>query len=254
MASHVYDIRAWLRTVPAAREAAHRYRRLVHPVDLGNVRRTRPVSDIFGFDRGRPVGRYYTERFLRQHQEDIRGRVLEVKDSAYTIRYGHDVSQADVLDIDSSNPLATIVADLAQAGGLFSESFDCFILTQTLQYIYDLRAAISHAHRILRPGGVLLATLPTGGRIDPTSKVPEYWRFTAASCARLFGEIFGDGNVQVESHGNVLVCIASLLGMATEELSRKELETNDPMFPVEITVRAVRAAQQTAPAQTVDSG
>jgi SAM-dependent methyltransferase len=218
-----------------------RLRRLARPAWLGTIRRTTPLSDRYGYDRGTPVDRYYIERFLEEHRRHIRGRVLEVKDSGYTDRYGTAVEQLDVLDIDPANPRATIISDLAAADSIPSDTFDCFILTQTLQLIYDTRAAIFHAHRILRPGGVLLVTVPAVSRVVPEYGLKaDYWRFTAASCASLFGKAFGAQQVTLRSYGNVLTAIAFLTGMAYEELSRRELDTNDEYFPVIVAVCAIR--------------
>jgi hypothetical protein len=38
----------------------------------------------------------------------------------------------------------------------------------------------------------------------------------------------------------MLTCIAFLAGMAIEELTRTELETDDSFFPLIVTVRAVK--------------
>jgi SAM-dependent methyltransferase len=160
----------------------------------------------------------------------------------YTCRFGAAVERSDVLDIDPTNPSATIVADLANADDVASETFDCFILTQTLQYIYDLRSAVEHAHRILRPGGTLLCTVPTVSRIARRELDSEYWRLTTAGCARLFGDVFAGGVVEVRARGNVLSAVAFLVGMAREELSSRELDRDDPFFPVIVTVRATKAA------------
>lgn len=218
---------------------SQRFRRLSRPAWLGTLRRTTPLSDSFGYDRGTPVDRYYIEKFLKEHRQDICGHVLEVKDSGYTDQYGTAVEQRDVLDIDSSNPKASIVADLAAADSIPSDSFDCFILSQTLLLIYDVRAAIAHAHRILRPGGVLLATVPAASRIC-ISLQADYWRFTVASCSALFGEVFGSDHITVTSHGNVLSAIAFLTGMAYQELSARELDAHDDYIPLIITIRAVK--------------
>lgn len=231
-----------LRNLPAERrrELRLRARRVARPAWLGSVRRTRPLSDVWGRDRGTPIDRYYIERFLERERASIRGRVLEVMNADYTRRFDTGVEQSDVLDVDETNELATVVADLAAADAVPSESFDCFILTQTLQYLYDLRAAVGHAHRILRPGGTLLCTVPAVSRIGRRHLDVEHWRFTSASCSRLFGETFGEESVAVEAHGNVLVAVAFLLGMAREELKDEELEHRDPFFPVLLTVRATR--------------
>jgi SAM-dependent methyltransferase len=219
-----------------------RLMRLRRPAWLGTIRRTSPMSDHFGRERGMPVDRYYIERFLEQNRERIRGRVLEVKDSDYTRRFGVEVSRSDVLDIDDHNPDATVVADLADAHDVEAGVFDCFILTQTLHYIFDVASALEHVHRILRPGGTVLCTVPVVSRIGRGELAPEYWRFTPTTCKILFERAFPGGEIEVRGRGNVLPCVAFLMGMATEELSARELETADPFFPLLVTVRATKAA------------
>ena len=110
--------------------------RRIGVVGLPSLRRTRPVSAYWGFDRGMPVDRVYIERFLERHAADIRGRVLEVEDAEYTRTCGGTrVTTSDVLDVDPANERATVVADLGEAGSLPPERFDCAIVTQTLQYM-----------------------------------------------------------------------------------------------------------------------
>jgi SAM-dependent methyltransferase len=218
-------------------------RRLRYPSTDGLLS-VRPKSDHWGWDRGTPVDRYYIERFLGEHAGDVRGNVLEVKDADYIRKYGRDVVRTDVLDIDAANPQATIVADLSVGEGIPASFFDCFILTQTLQYIYDLRGAVAQCERLLRPGGVLLVTVPSLSRIVHGAGLEwDYWRFTAASCRRLFGEAFGDASVEVQTHGNVLAATAFLRGTALEEIPRRKLDVNDPYFPLLVTVRAVKRRQ-----------
>jgi SAM-dependent methyltransferase len=218
-----------------------RLQRVRHPAWLGTIRRTTPLSEHYGRDRGTPVDRYYIEQFLATESAAIHGRVLEVMNRDYTGRFGAAVDSSDVLDIDPGNPEATIVGDLASADAVPTGSFDCFILTQTLQYIYDLKAAVAHAHRILGPGGTLLCTVPVVSRIDRRELGSEYWRLTAAACSRLFEDVFPPNGVAVRSRGNILTAVAFLVGMAAEELSTRELERDDPFFPLVVTVRATKA-------------
>ena len=69
---------------PWAYTLAQRLNRLRRPGWLGISHRTTPLSEYWGYDRGLPVDGYYIERFLAEHRYDIQGRVLEVKDNAYT--------------------------------------------------------------------------------------------------------------------------------------------------------------------------
>jgi SAM-dependent methyltransferase len=221
------------------RRLLQRARRLTHPAWLGTLRRTAPLSQSWGRDRGSPVDRFYIARFVEQHRRDIHGHVLEIRQNTYADRYGSEIRRCDVIDIDRANRRATIVADLTAADAIQPNQFDCFILTQMLQFVYDYQAVVAHAHRLLRPGGTLLATMPAISRID-RRLASDYWRFTVASCSALFGDIFGTEQIQVYSYGNVLAAIAFLAGMAQEELSYNELIAHDDHFPVIIAVRAIK--------------
>jgi SAM-dependent methyltransferase len=185
------------------------------------------------------VDRYYIDSFLEAHRKDIHGRTLEILNTEYTRRFGSYNERADILDIDPANRQATIIADLAAADSIENDSFDCFILTQTLQLIYDVKSALAHSHRILRPGGVLLVTVPALSRLAGEGYT-DYWRFTPASCARLFGDIFGADQVTITAYGNVLSAVAFLEGMAYEELSKPELDVIDEHYPVLMAIRAVK--------------
>lgn len=211
-------------------------------VRFGSLRRLTPISGNFGYDRGEPIDRYYIEAFLDRHAADIRGRVLEIGDDVYTRCYGGEkVTRRDVLHISADNPHATIVADLAGGDGIPSDSFDCIILTQTLHFIYDMPAAVRTIHRILRLGGVCLATVPGISQIDRGEwKDIWYWALTGTAVRRLFTGPFVQEDVTVQSHGNVLASCAFLQGIASDELTRTELDYHDPSFPLVVTVRAVK--------------
>lgn len=210
-------------------------------VSFGSLRELSPVSPFFGFDRGKPIDRFYIEKFLQQNSELIRGRVLEVAENSYTRTFGGDrVTISDILHVNSENKRATIIADLTNAEHIPSDSFDCIILTQTLQFIFDVNAAINTLHRILKPGGVLLVTVPCISQISRHDKDRwgEYWRFTDSAMERLFGDVFGKYNIEISSFGNVFVAMCFLQGLAVEELKRHELDYVDPDYQFLITVKA----------------
>jgi hypothetical protein len=121
-------------------EAAHHRAYLQHhgrdAFDWGDFRRTDPVSRDWGYDRGVPIDRRYIDDFLSAHSSDVRGDVLEVQEDDFTIAFGGPrVTHHDILDIDRSNPRATVLADLRCAPAIQSATYDCIILTQTLHVI-----------------------------------------------------------------------------------------------------------------------
>jgi hypothetical protein len=222
-----------------------RLRRRREPTDREKLGLTRldPVSRIFGFDRGKPVDRWYIERFLSAHAGDVRGRVLEVAETTYTQWYGgDDVTRSDVLYAAPGNPAATVVGNLATGEGLPLEAYDCFIMTQTLQVIYDVAAAVRGTRKVLAPNGVLLATVPGISQISREDRRDwgDWWRFTSDSARRLFTEAYGAENVEVEAHGNVLSAACFLYGLAAPELGEEELAHRDPDFELLMTIRAVK--------------
>ena len=158
-------------------------------------------------------------------------------------KYGQDrVTKSDVLHPVEGNPDATIVADLTKADHLPSDCYDAIIFTQTLQVIYDIRTVIATLYRILKPGGVLLATVSGMAQIslDDFDKWGEYWRFTSLSARLLFEEVFSVGNVTVHPYGNVLAAISFLEGLACEDLKQSELDARDRSYEILIAVRAVK--------------
>lgn len=213
--------------------------RLLRPVNLASVR---PTSDDFGQDRGLPVDRHYVEGFLDRQSVDIAGRALEIGDDTYCRRFGgRQITRQDVLHVHDV-PGATIVGDMAVAGVLPSQTFDCVVLTQTLHLVYDMAAAVRQMHETLKPGGVALVTVPGISRIDRNEwGAGWYWSLTPASAQRLFDEAFGVGNVVVETHGNVYAATRFLYGLAVEEVDVRKLDVVDECFPVILAIRAVRA-------------
>lgn len=209
-----------------------------------NVWRLEPASRNFGFDRGQPVDRFYIERFLASEAHAIRGKVLEIEHDLYTRRFGGDrVTRSEVLYRAAGLPNATIVADLADAPQIASDTFDCIILIHTLQYIYDAAAALRTCRRILKPEGTLLIAVPFIGQYSPGDRElwGEYWRFSRMALARMLAETFGADAVRIGAYGNALTATAFLQGIAAEELSPRELEHYDRDYEVIVTGVARKA-------------
>jgi len=215
---------------------------------MGGLRRLTPISRQFGFDRGKPIDRYYIEDFLGRFSGvpgyvdgDIRGRVLEVGDDVYTRHFGRP-ERVDVLHVSEANSEATVIGRLETGEGIPADQFDCVICTQTLHLLFDFRGAIESLHRMLKPGGVLLVTFPgLSQSCNPDRDLwGDHWRFTSRSARLLFEEHFQPEAVTVEAYGNVLTAVGFLHGLAAEEFDAAELRLRDPDYEVLIGVRAMK--------------
>jgi len=199
----------------------------------------RPLSAHWGWDRGLPVHRYYLEEFLRTFAADIRGRCLEFDLDLYASRFGGaGVSRVDVLHLEESNPRATIVADLTKPNDIPSDVFDCIVCTHVLHVIYEFEKAVNELHRILKPGGTLLVGVPSVSMDGPDAG--ELWRFVPNGLRMVLSTVFDRDKLLVRGYGNSLAAAAELRGVASHELTRAELNAQDPRFPVEVCARAVK--------------
>jgi hypothetical protein len=198
---------------------------------FGNLRRTRPLSADFGFDRGTPIDRYYVDQFFKRHEHRITGRVLEVQMAAYGLRFGRGVSVCHSIDVNPDvGP--TYRCDLARSGGVVpDDSYDCFLMPSTIQHLREVEPALKHALRIVRPGGSVLATAAGFVPLIPDHHL-DFWRLTPAGWTEATSRIWPGCEVEVVAYGNCLAAIAALHGIAVEELDHQELDVFDARYPV----------------------
>lgn len=203
-------------------------------VGFGDLARARPVSPMDGLERGQTVERALIERFLAKHAHGLGSAVVEWPDHGILADLGRTATGPDLSPREQKEPPRELSS--LDAGGL-----DGLVLPHALQHVYDLKSVLEAARRALKPGGVLLATLPcvsAPARFD-MDRPEDYWRFTPDSARRLFTETFGADNVTVEPLGNVLGSVASLHGVGAGELPAGGLP-DDPLRAVVIGVRAVK--------------
>jgi SAM-dependent methyltransferase len=201
------------------------------------------------------VVRYYWNRFLEERQLDIRGRALEIGVTGTVRHFGGDrLTSAEAIDVAPSDPSVTIVADLTKAHHVPSDQFDCFVNQFTIHIIYDFRAALYHSIRLLKPGGVLLINFPCRSGY-PVNGIPlgsghsahVYWWFTPCLVEAVCGELgIDDAHRRLKTYGNYFALAAYMAGLPSEELTRQELETVDPDFPLLICAR-IEKPQQWSP-------
>lgn len=228
-------------TPPIGRDRRRWLRRLARPRWAHMLSHNpAPISNMVGQDRGLPVDRLFIEAFLNHHKKLITGDVLDIKDREYTDQFGQGVTSCQVLDYNRENKAATIYDDIRSLSTIKDATFDCFIITQVLQYIDDLHASAKAIHRVLRPGGTALITVPSLGKLDGTEDNVEgsFWRFTADSCRYLFAPHFRD--LEIVPWGNVRLAMAFLTGLSAQDMTTHELRHFDARFTTGVLIRATK--------------
>lgn len=217
-------------------------KRILKKPDWKNLRNVEPYSKVFGLDRGTPIDRVYIEDFLFKNRNYIFGVVGEIGGKDYSEKYGINVKKIEVLNYTKGNKDTTIVGDLTDIKTIPENLLDCFILTQTLNFIYDFKEAIKGIKYMLKANGIALVTVSGISQISryDMDRWGDYWRFTDKSIKKSFEEIFGIGNVEVENYGNVLSSTAFLQGISAEELKKEELFYKDKNYQLTIAVKVVK--------------
>lgn len=210
------------------------------------LRNLQPISKVFGLDRGQAIDRYYIENFLIENSNYIHGTVMEIAEKTYSKKFGKNVTQYEILHFNQC-PEATIVGDLTKIETLPTNTIDCFICTQTLNFIFDFHLAIKGIYHVLKKGGVALVSLAGLCQISryDMDRWGDYWRFTSKSAHESFSHVFGKQNIKVKAYGNVLASIALLEGISCEELKKEELDFNDQDYQITIGVVAKKTKNET---------
>lgn len=114
------------------------------------------------------------------------------------------------LDEDSRPDL---VHDLENPIPLNDDSYDSVLLMNVLEHVYNKSQLIFEAHRLLRPGGRLLAVVPFMFPVHPSPQ--DFWRMTSGAIHREL-ESVGFESIQVVPLGKgvfsmIYVCIDRLM-------------------------------------------
>jgi len=200
------------------------------------LNKNKPISKVYGLDRGKAIDRFYIEKFLEENKKYIKGNCLELLNNDYTIRYGgKNVIKSDILDIEKNNKRANIIGDLRNLKDIIpDDSYDCIILTQVLQFIDDYDSALLECKRILKKDGSLLITAPAMSRIDCVAGIGgDFWRFTEASFDYILKDKFN--NIKVLPYGNVKTGMGFWIGLSQQDVNKNSYHFNDKNFPILIT-------------------
>jgi hypothetical protein len=195
---------------------------------------TEPVSLQFATERGTPVDRYYIEKFLDSNRKYIKGDVLEIEDNTYTLQFGSDGCKSLVMDVSSNADIVDFLANLETGEGIRDQVADCFICTQTLMYLYDMKSVSENIHRLLKTGGVALITC-SGLSQNSRRCMDNYgctYNFNVDALKRMFADKEKFEVLDAGSYGNVKTVCAHLAGLCGEDLADEDFEVDDKYYPL----------------------
>lgn len=215
----------------------------VGSINFGDLRQTKPLRENSNPASGVPIDQFYVESFLVQQAHHIHGHILELSNDHYTRRFGGNRVEAnDVVQLVENQLKPGNKSDLTIPNVIPTETYDCIIFPQILHRVYNLELMVQALYDCLKPGGVLLATVPGIGLVnDGDQSNAGYWAFTEQATQQLFGRIFGDKNIKVRSYGNVLTATAFLHNLTNNKLGQAQLDHEDEQYQLLVGVRAIKA-------------
>ena len=201
----------------------------------------KPLSYRFGAERGKPIDRYYIEKFLEDNSKYIQGDVAEIAENTYTIKYGINVKNSYIYHVEGLNGAKKV--NLETGDGVVDGALDCLILTQTLQTIYDLSITMKNIKRLLKKDGTALITLPgiTQISLRDYNNWGDRWRFNDIVARELaINAGFEPEKIEVQSHGNIKTCFALLYGLCLEDMKEEDFKYIDKQYQMLITMRITK--------------
>ena len=150
------------------------------------------------------------ERDLRRELARLQGRLLDVGCGNSPFRHLLDPrrTQYEGLDVEEAAHFGYTNPDVLHYDGrtmpFTDASFDAVLCTEVLEHVSDPADTIREMHRVLKPGGMLLVTIPWSARFH--YQPFDYCRYTPSRLRQLFAQ-FAD--VSIRPRGTDLSSIAS---------------------------------------------
>ncbi|WP_071192531.1 methyltransferase domain-containing protein [Trichormus sp. NMC-1] len=205
-----------------------------HTLNWGDLKKTVPICQAFGLTRGKPIDRYYLNKFIAEIYPQITGNILEIggipKDKDfYQVNPG---SSYQIMNLEPGLGI-DIVGDAHDVSIIKPESFDSIITFNVLEHCYAPWQVVENIYTWLKPGGKCFVMVPSAVRLHATPM--DYWRPLPDAMAWMFRN-FSQKKLYV--YGNPISVIASYHGIATEELTTEELDAFHPDYPVATCIAA----------------
>lgn len=206
-----------------------------------------PLTDSNGLNPAASPGEgKWIQRFLTASVPELTpGHCLEFGELKYTkLHFAHQCSHQHhtIYTGHSAAPggmTATFEVDIDQGPGPIPwNTFDTVIATQVFEHVKDPSASASTLFKVLKPGGVMLWTVPMSWvhHVYP-GLYGDHWRFTAEG-GRLLLQRAGFEILSSECHGDSSTLALYAMGMGEAEMVAQETYSGDCNYAVHVGIRA----------------
>jgi SAM-dependent methyltransferase len=186
----------------------------------------RRLADWPGRERREPSRRSPTfavraplAAWLRAEGEQARGkRVLDAGcgDKPYYPFFSERASE--YVGVDASHPAADLHAPLERLP-VEDASFDIVLCTQVIEHADDPAQVVRELHRVVKPGGRVLASTH-GVQLYHPDPV-DLWRWTHEGLRRLFAENAEWSSLTVAPSAGTAACVVMIVGLYVDLLARE---------------------------------
>jgi SAM-dependent methyltransferase len=154
-------------------------------------------------------------RDLREHFAGFSGRILDIGcgNSPFRDLFDPTISEYQGIDVQEASSFGYQNPDTIYYDGrvipFADQSFDAFLCTEVLEHVVDPAQLIREMHRVLRPEGLGILTIPWSARFH--YKPFDYHRYTPSMLENLFK---GFSEQTIRPRGTDLASIASKIVVA----------------------------------------
>jgi len=150
-------------------------------------------------------------RWMAAQQHHVRGRLLDAGCGNQPFRDWYAPLAEEVICLDAAPLPGVDVVGLADRLPFADASFDTLLVTEVLEHVGDAEVAVAEIHRVLRPGGHALITVPY---LYPTHEAPyDFRRFTHFGLSAILKR-HGLEVVTLDAKGGGVLLLAHLFVLA----------------------------------------
>lgn len=152
-------------------------------------------------------------RDLRAKLPMLKGRVLDI--GCGSKPYASWLVNADLhVGMDTNpGPFVDVVVPPGRPWPMETGTFDAALCTQVLQYVKDPTSFMGELYRVLRPGGILVITVPFSYNLHAV--LEDFWRYSGKGISTLLGDNFQIAEIVLEGNLGTFIGVPLLNWMDT---------------------------------------